>query len=201
MKYAIYGLLAVAVLLAFMSTVMTPNVSAPNSPGIIGENFSQDPVACTMDAMVCPDGSYVGRTGPNCEFVCPASSTVLADVNSGTTTKSDKIVLVSPVAGAIVQTPLTLTGQARGNWFFEASFPVSLKNGGGLVIAEGVATAEGDSMTTEFVPFTATLTFTNPYKLGDLDFMKQGTLILKKDNPSGLPTNDEVLEIPVRFAE
>jgi hypothetical protein len=25
-------------------------------------------VACTADAMQCPDGSYVGRTGPNCEF-------------------------------------------------------------------------------------------------------------------------------------
>ena len=30
-----------------------------------------NPVACTMDAMQCPDGSYVGRSGPNCEFVCP----------------------------------------------------------------------------------------------------------------------------------
>jgi hypothetical protein len=30
-----------------------------------------EPVACTMDAKQCPDGSYVGRTGPNCEFVCP----------------------------------------------------------------------------------------------------------------------------------
>ncbi len=29
------------------------------------------PVACTMDAMQCPDGSYVGRTGSKCEFVCP----------------------------------------------------------------------------------------------------------------------------------
>jgi hypothetical protein len=28
-------------------------------------------VFCTADAMQCPDGSYVGRTGPNCEFVCP----------------------------------------------------------------------------------------------------------------------------------
>jgi hypothetical protein len=26
---------------------------------------------CTMEAKQCPDGSYVGRTGPNCEFVCP----------------------------------------------------------------------------------------------------------------------------------
>jgi hypothetical protein len=28
-------------------------------------------VACAMDAKQCPDGSYVGRTGPQCEFVCP----------------------------------------------------------------------------------------------------------------------------------
>ena len=27
---------------------------------------------CTMDAKMCPDGSYVGRTSPNCEFAaCP----------------------------------------------------------------------------------------------------------------------------------
>ncbi len=29
-------------------------------------------VACTMEAKVCPDGSTVSRTGPNCEFAeCP----------------------------------------------------------------------------------------------------------------------------------
>ncbi|OGJ02799.1 hypothetical protein A3G06_00195 [Candidatus Nomurabacteria bacterium RIFCSPLOWO2_12_FULL_46_14] len=29
-------------------------------------------VFCTMEAKLCPDGSYVGRTGPNCEFtLCP----------------------------------------------------------------------------------------------------------------------------------
>src|SRR3989344_288898 len=31
-------------------------------------------VACTMEAKLCPDGSYVGRTGPNCEFTaCPSA--------------------------------------------------------------------------------------------------------------------------------
>jgi hypothetical protein len=36
----------------------------------------KEPVACTMDAKLCPDGSYVGRVGPNCEFKeCPASTT------------------------------------------------------------------------------------------------------------------------------
>jgi len=29
-------------------------------------------VACTQEVKQCPDGSYVGRTGPNCEFAaCP----------------------------------------------------------------------------------------------------------------------------------
>lgn len=35
------------------------------------------PVACTMEAMLCPDGSYVGRTGPKCEFsTCPNTTNV-----------------------------------------------------------------------------------------------------------------------------
>lgn len=30
------------------------------------------PVGCTQEAMLCPDGSAVGRTGPNCSFApCP----------------------------------------------------------------------------------------------------------------------------------
>ncbi|MDO8664235.1 MAG: hypothetical protein Q7K44_01640 [Candidatus Liptonbacteria bacterium] len=34
-------------------------------------------IACTMEAKICPDGSAVGRTGPNCEFAaCPAVVTV-----------------------------------------------------------------------------------------------------------------------------
>ncbi len=33
---------------------------------------NNDGIACTMEAKMCPDGSYVGRTGPNCEFSpCP----------------------------------------------------------------------------------------------------------------------------------
>jgi len=32
------------------------------------------PAACTMEAKLCSDGSYVGRTEPNCEFAsCPSS--------------------------------------------------------------------------------------------------------------------------------
>lgn len=46
--------------------------------------------ACTMEAKICPDGSAVGRTGPNCEFAeCPTVATttsgggIIPAVNSG----------------------------------------------------------------------------------------------------------------------
>lgn len=35
---------------------------------------SPSAVACTMEAKICPDGSSVGRSGPNCEFApCPTT--------------------------------------------------------------------------------------------------------------------------------
>ncbi len=42
--------------------------------GISGtEGSAETGVACPADAMMCPDGSWVGRTGPDCEFApCPA---------------------------------------------------------------------------------------------------------------------------------
>jgi hypothetical protein len=34
--------------------------------------LTKEPAVCTMEAKLCPDGSYVGRTGPKCEFApCP----------------------------------------------------------------------------------------------------------------------------------
>lgn len=108
--------------------------------------------------------------------------------------KQDLIRLDSPQPGEVIESPLTISGQARGYWFFEASFPVILTNWDGLIIAEGFATAEGEWMTEEFVPFTAELTFEKPEL-----YRERGALILQKDNPSGLPEHDDALEIPVSF--
>jgi hypothetical protein len=36
---------------------------------------NENAVACTQEAKQCPDGSYVGRIGPNCEFAaCPSTN-------------------------------------------------------------------------------------------------------------------------------
>lgn len=193
MLKVMYVFLALAIIAGAARMFITPaSAPAPTEPG--------EEVACTMDAMMCPDGTYVGRTGPNCEFVCPAAGAVPADVQAHIDSKADKIVLTTPLPNGLVTSPLTVAGSARGNWFFEASFPVILTNWDGLIIAEGVATADGEWMTTDFVPFRATLEFTSPYPEGGQDFMKRGSLILKRDNPSGLPEHDDALEIPVRFA-
>lgn len=41
-----------------------------------------EPIACTMDAKQCPDGSYVGRVAPFCEFAeCPALDSDISEKN------------------------------------------------------------------------------------------------------------------------
>lgn len=108
--------------------------------------------------------------------------------------KKDLIQLASPLPQQIISSPLTITGEAKGNWYFEATFPIVLTDWDGKIIAEGYATAQGDWMTTAFVPFTATLEFETP------SYGVRGSLILQKSNASGLPEHDDALEIPVRFA-
>lgn len=111
--------------------------------------------------------------------------------------KSDLIRLTTPRPNDIVTSPLTLKGEARGTWFFEASFPIMITDWDGKIIGQGHATADGDWMTTDFVPFTATITFNTAEISGQ--YSNRGTLILQKDNPSGLPEHDDAMEIPVRF--
>lgn len=132
-----------------------------------------------------------------------ASSTpvflVDADVQAHIDSKQDLIRLATPLPGTLIRSPLTIQGVARGFWFFEASFPIVLTDWDGRIIAEGYASADENWMTDEFIPFTATLAFTSPVKASDPVFMQRGALILRKDNPSGLPENDDALEIPVQL--
>jgi Immunoglobulin-like domain of bacterial spore germination len=99
----------------------------------------------------------------------------------------------SPAPGAMVASPLRVVGEARGPWFFEASFPVRLLDAAGRAIAVGQARARGEWTTERFVPFEATLHFRAPAS------GTSGTLVLERDNPSGLPENADEIRVPVRF--
>ncbi len=99
----------------------------------------------------------------------------------------------APAKNAVVSSPLTITGTARGTWYFEASAPVELRDTSGKVIAQGHVDAQGDWMTEDFVPFKVTLTFAKQ------PAGSTGTLVLKNDNPSGDPARQKELDIPVKF--
>lgn len=92
-----------------------------------------------------------------------------------------------------LSSPVTIEGEVPGNWSFEASFPVVLTDWDGLIIAEQPAQLQGDWMTESYVPFKVTLTFDKP------SVRDNGALILRKDNPSGLPENDDAVHILIRF--
>jgi len=200
MKKLIVGMAGLILLLLVISLVVAQYAFAPE-PTSVEEVIPEDTaVMCTMDAMQCPDGSFVGRTGPSCAFVCPPLPLVPADVQASIDALADRIIITTPSPMATIVSPLVISGKARGGWFFEASFPVTLTNWNGLIIAEGIATANENWMTNEFVPFTATLTFISPYTTDSAEFMKRGSLIFQRDNPSDLPENDAALEFTVMFA-
>ncbi len=105
-----------------------------------------------------------------------------------------RVRVVSPEPGAVVSSPLTVRGRARGPWYFEGSFPVRLVNDAGRRLAGGTARARGAWTTADFVPFEATLSA--PWPSGGT-----GLLVLERANPSGLAENAGRAVVPVRFDE
>ncbi len=105
--------------------------------------------------------------------------------------QSSHVRVSEPQPNAVITSPLTVTGEARGTWYFEASFPVKVLDDQGNQVGIGIAQAEGEWMTTDFVPFTAIVEFTTT--------ASNGFLVLEKDNPSGLPENAAQVTIPVQF--
>ncbi|HBB02445.1 MAG: hypothetical protein US89_C0018G0001 [Candidatus Peregrinibacteria bacterium GW2011_GWF2_38_29] len=116
------------------------------------------------------------------------------------TDKSDLIRVTEPIPNSVIKSSFNIKGQARGTWFFEASFPIKLVDANGKQIGTAIAKATSDWMTENFVPFEAQMEFTAP-KLaeGSAPQVATGTLIFQKDNPSGLPVNDDELRMPIKF--
>ncbi|PIR02163.1 MAG: hypothetical protein CO031_02525 [Candidatus Nealsonbacteria bacterium CG_4_9_14_0_2_um_filter_37_38] len=108
--------------------------------------------------------------------------------------KVDLIKIDNPRPNQLIESPLFIKGEARGNWYFEASFPIKLFDDNGFLLGVMPAQALGDWMTEDFVPFSATLSFAVPST-------PKGRLVLEKDNPSGLPEQADELKIPVYFKE
>ncbi len=123
----------------------------------------------------------------------PTSTSTPSQTGSSPAGIKDLISVASPLPGSGVTSPLVVTGEARGSWYFEASFPVELRDSKGKLLAQAPAQAQGDWMTNNLVPFTVSLGYTAQTP------GSKGTLTLKKDNPSGDPARDQSVTVPVVF--
>ncbi len=117
----------------------------------------------------------------------PTPAQVAASITYKNASVND-IVVTNPTPGAVTGKSFTVTGKARG-WYFEASFPVKVLDASGKTIATGIAQAQSDWMTSEFVAFKAPITVPTSY-------IGKATLVLMKDNPSGIPENDASASFP-----
>ncbi|MEI6510706.1 MAG: Gmad2 immunoglobulin-like domain-containing protein [Candidatus Uhrbacteria bacterium] len=163
---------------------------------------------CSSSANVSPRPSVKPAPAPVSTTVAPTDATAdpsdpavaapnadaLAPTNTGNAiAKRDLIRVTSPKPNADVSSPISIAGEARGSWFFGASFLVKLVDANGKTLGTGTAKTEGEWMTTEFVPFTL-----------DLDYVAimpgSGTIVLMRSNPSGDPSRADELDVPVRYA-
>ncbi len=153
----------------------------------------QAPVTEVTSFIECSAAGYpVAESYPR-QCSTPEGTHFVEDIGNALE-KVDLVQATSPLPNTTISSPLVVSGEARGFWYFEASFPIEVLDAGGGVIGQGYAQAQGEWMTEEFVPFESIpITFT-AQPTGSM-----GKVILKKDNPSGLPENDDQLEIPVMF--
>lgn len=106
--------------------------------------------------------------------------------------KMDLIRIDFPRPNQVIESPLIITGQARGNWFFEGDFPIELLDDNENIIIQSYATAKSEWMTEDFVQFEVEISFDAPATV-------KGVLVLKKDNASGLSEQADELRVPIIF--
>lgn len=182
---------AVMVIVSFL-------VSACNSkPAVNTANPTSSPVSSSSaaptyayDFPTCQSrGNPIRETYPRS---CQEGDQLFVE-NLDNEKEKQNLIQVTTSLQPTIKSPVTIEGKARGSWYFEGSFPIKLVDENKKVIGTTTAKAKGEWTTNDFVPFTAALTF-KPNKLHGF-----ATLILEKDNPSGLPANADQLVIPVSY--
>jgi hypothetical protein len=134
----------------------------------------------------------IPETNSNDQNIVETSSKDQNDTETKTDDNDKVAVLDVPLKDAKITTPVTVTGTAPAFWFFENSFPVQVQDSAGKVLGAGQANPITESLPEGMTPFHAEVEFDKPAT-------PTGTLLLKADNPSGLPENDYSVKIPVTF--
>ncbi len=124
------------------------------------------------------------------------STTMIAEPLSPTSTTKIVMLEQDTLGNPFIEkkgTSMIIQGEALGTMFFEAGFPVRFENEFGEILAEGLAQATSEWMTTSSVPFVATLSLLRPAE------NVPGVFIFLNDNPSGLEEYSIEVRIPARI--
>lgn len=124
------------------------------------------------------------------------SSFKFLELNSSTSTiniTTDKPLILYPSKNEKIASPLFVKGIAPSGWLFEGQLIVKLLDEKKKVIGQGVAKEEkpGTWSSGEPVAFEGNIPFSTT--------AKSGFVVIENDNPSGLPENQKMYEIPVNF--
>ncbi len=130
-----------------------------------------EPVFCTQEAKLCPDGSYVGRTGPKCEFAqCPVASGTTVSMREG---ERNGPLLVQKIY------PTYITGLVY------REYPVATDQGSAITMYIGDSVSNGCTVTLTLIKIqagVATFTKKTDYNRPCPICLAGGTLI---DTPGG----------------
>jgi spore germination protein GerM len=133
------------------------------------------------DAWICQDGQWVKHGNPGA-----AMPTSLC----GDQKQTGEVLVATPWPNQIINSPLIVEGSAIGNWYFEARFPIELIDDQGKILGQSHVQAQSDWMTENMVLFKGEINY-------QVAATTTGKLVLRNDNPSGLPQNKKKFEIPV----
>ncbi len=190
-----YIVVIVLIIIAIIAII----VRVSNKPELAGQMNATSTVPSLQSATTSKPATvqktYVGPTGST---VRPTPSyprgETFVDNSQFTSMSADGAIRTSsPAKNAVVTSPVRVVGEAQGNWYFEGVFHAVVTDANGVVIGQAVVPANGNWMTAKMVPFDFSVSF-NQQVAGT-----RGHIILKKDNPSGLPQNNASLDIPIVF--
>jgi len=140
------------------------------------------------DNWICQNGVWIKHGNPSASM--PEEPCDDQKPDNEKPQEEQDVILFSPKPNETVSSPILLQGKARGSWFFEASFPVSLVDSSNKELARSHVEAIGDWMTEDYVEFKGILNF-------EVNVTTSATLVLEKDNPSGLPENAGKIEVSI----
>ena len=116
--------------------------------------------------------------------------TATENTASSTEPLDASVVVQMPLPNAIVSHSFDVSGSAPSGWFFEATFPIQVRDANDDLIGTSIGQAQEDWTKPGPITFTSQIQVDASYE-GPAD------LILLKDNPSGDPENADEVTIPI----